>query len=400
MDAVDPANDRVRVGRAQHAPVERIRRPHVGGEDRPPRDLLHAVRADRARPDYTVFRIAVGLDRHGRPFQQRRLRPMIPRPPAARAHGAAAVAHLAGSRAAEHGERHARRRPPRWPPCSPLPARRASQHLRIGPCCELRGPPRRRDERLDTWSPPTSPLTRSSAPGRSAPTGWTRSPVAPHTAADFSATGLLYGSVLRSPHAHARITSIDTSRAAALEGVRAVITNADFPQPGESLVDLGEGATTSARWLLDNVLAADKALYTGHAVAAAAATDPHIAEDALDLIDVEYEVLEPVLDVREAMLDSAPVLFDFLRTEAGRRLHARRPSRHEADEHRQAARVQARRRRRRLRRSGRGDSSANSRPRWPTRATSSRRTAAPSTAGTATSPSGARRRPPSACVSR
>ena len=106
---------------------------------------------------------------------------------------------------------------------------------------------------------------------------------------DFSATGLLYGSVLRSPHAHARITSIDTSRAAALEGVRAVITNADFPQPGESLVDLGEGATTSARWLLDNVLAADKALYTGHAVAAVAATDAHIAEDALELIDVEYE---------------------------------------------------------------------------------------------------------------
>ena len=132
---------------------------------------------------------------------------------------------------------------------------------------------------------------------------------------DFSATGMLYGRVLRSPHAHARITSIDTSRAAALDGVRAVITNADFPQPGESLVDLGEGATTSARWLLDNVLAADKALYIGHAIAAVAATDPHTAEDALDLIDVEYEVLDPVLDVREAMLDSAPVLFEFLRTE-------------------------------------------------------------------------------------
>ena len=131
---------------------------------------------------------------------------------------------------------------------------------------------------------------------------------------DFRAAGMLYGRVLRSPHAHARITSIDTSRAAALEGVRAVITNADFPQPDDSAVEIGEGATTSARWLLDNVLAGEKALYHGHAVAAVAATDPHIAEDALDLIDVEYEVLEPVLDVREAMLDSAPVLFDFLRT--------------------------------------------------------------------------------------
>ena len=131
---------------------------------------------------------------------------------------------------------------------------------------------------------------------------------------DFRAAGMLYGRVLRSPHAHARITSIDTSRAAALEGVRAVITNADFPQPDDSAVEIGEGATTSARWLLDNVLAGEKALYHGHAVAAVAATDPHIAEDALNLIDVEYEVLEPVLDVREAMLDSAPVLFDFLRT--------------------------------------------------------------------------------------
>ena len=69
---------------------------------------------------------------------------------------------------------------------------------------------------------------------------------------DFRAAGMLYGRVLRSPHAHARITSIDTSRAAALEGVRAVITNADFPQPDDSAVEIGEGATTSARWLLDN----------------------------------------------------------------------------------------------------------------------------------------------------
>ena len=61
--------------------------------------------------------------------------------------------------------------------------------------------------------------------------------------ADFSAAGMLYGRVLRSPHAHARIKSIDTSKAEALEGVRAVITNADFPQPDDSKIDIGEGAT-------------------------------------------------------------------------------------------------------------------------------------------------------------
>ena len=78
---------------------------------------------------------------------------------------------------------------------------------------------------------------------------------------------------------------------------------------------MGEGAATSARWMLDNVLASDKVLYRGHPVAAVAATDAHIAEDALDLIEVEYEVLEPVLDVIEAMDDNAPVLHEILRTQ-------------------------------------------------------------------------------------
>ena len=79
---------------------------------------------------------------------------------------------------------------------------------------------------------------------------------------DYQAVGMLFGRVLRSPYAHARIKSIDTSKAEALEGVRGVITNADFPQPDDSKVDIGEGATTSARWLLDNVLAGEKVLYT------------------------------------------------------------------------------------------------------------------------------------------
>ena len=132
---------------------------------------------------------------------------------------------------------------------------------------------------------------------------------------DYHAPGLLHGRVLRSPHAHAIIKSIDTSKAKALDGVRAVITNADFPQPSDEVVEMGEGAATSARWLLENVLAGSKVLYHGHAVAAVAAMDAHVAEDALGLIEVEYEVLEPVLDVLEAMDESAPLLHDFLRTQ-------------------------------------------------------------------------------------
>ncbi len=131
--------------------------------------------------------------------------------------------------------------------------------------------------------------------------------------ADIRLEGMLYGAVLRSPHAHARITRIDTSKAAALPGVKAVITNADFPKQEAGTLDLGEGSANPV-WLVENVLAGTKALYHGHAVAAVAATDLHVAEDALALIEVEYEVLPPVIDVRDAMLPNAPVLLDDLRT--------------------------------------------------------------------------------------
>ncbi|MDE2696745.1 MAG: xanthine dehydrogenase family protein molybdopterin-binding subunit [Chloroflexota bacterium] len=133
--------------------------------------------------------------------------------------------------------------------------------------------------------------------------------------ADIRMPRLLYGRVLRSPHAHARIVSIDTSKAAALPGVTAVITNADFPRQDDTELLMGEGETASARWVLDNVLASDKALYRGHAVAAVAATDPHVAEDALDLIEVEYEVLEAVMDVQYAMAEDAPVIHESITTE-------------------------------------------------------------------------------------
>ena len=89
--------------------------------------------------------------------------------------------------------------------------------------------------------------------------------------ADFDAAGLLHGKILRSPHAHAKIVSIDTSKAESLAGVKAVVTYKDFPQVSNSKVDLGE-AVTELKWLRDNILASDKALYAGHAIAAVAAT--------------------------------------------------------------------------------------------------------------------------------
>ena len=132
-------------------------------------------------------------------------------------------------------------------------------------------------------------------------------------AADTQMPGLLHAKILRSPHGHALIKSIDTSKALALDGVKAVVTAADLPEVESGIVDMGE-TSADARWILDNVLASDKALYHGHAVAAVAATEPHIAEDALELIEVEYEVLTAVTDVREAMLADAPILHPGMRT--------------------------------------------------------------------------------------
>jgi CO/xanthine dehydrogenase Mo-binding subunit/aerobic-type carbon monoxide dehydrogenase small subunit (CoxS/CutS family) len=117
--------------------------------------------------------------------------------------------------------------------------------------------------------------------------------------ADIRLPAMLYGKVLRNPHAHAQIRSIDTSEAEALPGVKAVVTAAD----------LSEGAH-DLRYRSNNILARDKVLYHGHAVVAVSATSPHIAEEALALIKVDYEVLPPVLDVRKAMRDDAPILLD------------------------------------------------------------------------------------------
>jgi CO/xanthine dehydrogenase Mo-binding subunit len=133
--------------------------------------------------------------------------------------------------------------------------------------------------------------------------------------ADFQMAGLLHGRVLRSPHAHANIRKIDVSRALAVPGVEAVVTSADLHDPGSRIVELGEGAI-NLRHLSCNTLAREKALYRGHAVAAVAAVSAHLAEEALALIHVDYEVLPPVVDVRAAMEDGAPLLHPDVRTES------------------------------------------------------------------------------------
>ena len=133
---------------------------------------------------------------------------------------------------------------------------------------------------------------------------------------DVQLSGMLYGQVLRSPHGHARIKSIDTSRAEALEGVRAVVTGlGDLPPTeGDEIVDLGEGPA-KLKYMRDNVLATDKVLYRGHAVAGVAAVNPHIAEEALGLIDVEYEVLPSYTEVLEAMKEDSVLLHEDLTTQ-------------------------------------------------------------------------------------
>ena len=125
--------------------------------------------------------------------------------------------------------------------------------------------------------------------------------------ADFNMAGQLVGAILRSPHAHAKIRKIDTSKAEKLAGVKAVITSADLP-------DLTNG--DSAMYdILDNCMAREKALYDGHAVAAVAAVDARTARKALKLIEVDYEVLPHVTDVDEAMKPTAPVLHETVFTE-------------------------------------------------------------------------------------
>src|SRR3954452_15482907 len=116
---------------------------------------------------------------------------------------------------------------------------------------------------------------------------------------------MLHGAVLRSPYAHAKIVSVDTSAAEAHPKVRAVIT-------GQTLAGLGLGWMPTLSNDVQAVLATDKVRFQGQEVAFVVADDHYAARDALELIDVEYDMLPPVIDVRKALAPDAPVIRDDL----------------------------------------------------------------------------------------
>ena len=129
-------------------------------------------------------------------------------------------------------------------------------------------------------------------------------------AADTTMPGMIWGKVLRSPHPHARIKSIDTSRAEKLPGVKAVVTARDiidFPIANGAVM-LG---IQDMRWMCRNVMARDKALFPGHPVAAVAATTEAIAAEACKLIEVDYEVLPWSIEIDDAIKPDAPILHEF-----------------------------------------------------------------------------------------
>ncbi|MCH2201432.1 MAG: xanthine dehydrogenase family protein molybdopterin-binding subunit [Fuerstiella sp.] len=130
---------------------------------------------------------------------------------------------------------------------------------------------------------------------------------------DLHLPNMAFGAFVRSPHAHAKIVSIDTSQAEDMPGVLATCTSADLPDPWDKVDDLGEGCVNYAH-LSGNVLARGKALYKGHAVAAVVATDSHLAEEAASRIRVEYEPLPATTWVLDAMKEDAPLLHDDLIT--------------------------------------------------------------------------------------
>jgi CO/xanthine dehydrogenase Mo-binding subunit len=146
--------------------------------------------------------------------------------------------------------------------------------------------------------------------------------------ADLNLPGMLWAKIVRSSYPHARIKKINTSKAAALPGVKAVITAQDFPvlEKGATAPLVGE-VSISLNAVREIAMASDKARYHGQAVAAVAAIDPFIAEDAARLVEVEYEELPVVGDVLDAMKPDAPLVHDDLFTEEeGKREKSSRPS--------------------------------------------------------------------------
>ena len=132
--------------------------------------------------------------------------------------------------------------------------------------------------------------------------------------ADLALPGTVHAKLLRSPHAHARVARIDTKRAAALKGVLAIVTAADFPElPVGASIPMGE--TGYDMWMVAQLnMARHKVHWVGQPVAGVAAVDAHIAEAALALIAVDYEPLAPVLDIAAAMGPDAPVLHEHVVT--------------------------------------------------------------------------------------
>ena len=133
--------------------------------------------------------------------------------------------------------------------------------------------------------------------------------------ADVQMAGLIHGKILRSPHAHAIIKSIDTSEAEKIEGVFAVVTAADFPDLQDKIANLGEGSVNLMH-LGANCLAVGKVLYKGHAVAAVAATNGHLAQQAAQAIKVQYEPLPATTWILDAMADDAPLLHSDVTTDS------------------------------------------------------------------------------------
>src|SRR5262249_5754480 len=127
---------------------------------------------------------------------------------------------------------------------------------------------------------------------------------------------MAHAKMVRSPHAHARIKSIDATEALKMQGVFAVVTADDFPALAAKSAMMGEAGEVNLAHLAANCLAQGKALYRGQAVAAVAAATVHLAEEAAAKIKVEYEVLPSVTWVLDAMKDGAPLLHDDLRTDA------------------------------------------------------------------------------------
>jgi 2-furoyl-CoA dehydrogenase large subunit len=112
--------------------------------------------------------------------------------------------------------------------------------------------------------------------------------------------GMLHLHILRSPYAHARITRIDTARAAALPGVACILTGREVAEQCDPFMQLGPPPCDRIR---DLPMAVDKVVFQGEPVAAVAAESPAMAMDAAALIDVEYEMLEPVVDAEDALSD-------------------------------------------------------------------------------------------------